>query len=311
MSRKVRDAAQDVVEAQVRSALRSYLADVRDVTLAYVRGPSGSVLTAAVGDGLPGLGVSAGRWATGVDAGVVEAVRAAFAMVWSRYTDRDLTLTAPALAAMEEYVTVVRDRLVRGTYFGVTVYEESFDAVRRSLAQAVAQGWSREQLAGRIAAELGWEQDGPYWRGVKEQADSQIDGLLDALGEPGTPAREWARLNDPQVARWREERNLAIRHLDAERSVWQTRAELIARTESTGVATFGAEAALSAEGATAKTWVATRDARTRESHRVADGQTVPLGAPFTVGNSLLMRPGDPAGPVGEVAACRCTIIGGD
>jgi hypothetical protein len=29
-----------------------------------------------------------------------------------------------------------------------------------------------------------------------------------------------------------------------------------------------------------------------------------------VGTALLQFPGDPSGPVDEIAACRCTIVGG-
>lgn len=57
-----------------------------------------------------------------------------------------------------------------------------------------------------------------------------------------------------------------------------------------------------------KTWVATEDARTRETHSKADGQTVPLKKRFHVGKSWLMFPGDPNGPPGEVINCRCVPV---
>jgi hypothetical protein len=56
-----------------------------------------------------------------------------------------------------------------------------------------------------------------------------------------------------------------------------------------------------------KEWQATPDQRTRETHRIADGQRVPLTAPFQVGGASLMFPGDPTGPVGELANCRCSL----
>ena len=315
-SRRIRDRAETMLHDVLAAALRSYLRDVQRAALDGLPPVLTAAAAAPVLDPLPGgdvptLGASAGRWAAGVEAGTAEAVRAAFAMVWARYTDRDLSLTSPALSAMEAYVLGVRDRLVRGTHFGVTVYGESFEAVRRSLAQSVAQGWTRQELAARIAAELSWEGNGSYWREVQARADLAIDTALDALGPPGTPAREWSRLNDRAVQALRDERNLAIRHLDAERSVWQTRAMLISRTESTGLTTYSAQAALQAEDVATKVWMATNDARTRPSHRAADGQEVPLQSAFVVGGAAMQRPGDPAGPVAESAACRCTIIGGD
>lgn len=51
----------------------------------------------------------------------------------------------------------------------------------------------------------------------------------------------------------------------------------------------------------------TPDARTRETHRDADGQRVRVGEPFTVGDAKLDYPGDPVGPPGEVINCRCSM----
>ena len=54
-----------------------------------------------------------------------------------------------------------------------------------------------------------------------------------------------------------------------------------------------------------KTWVATLDDRTRDSHVALDGETVPLDEPFSNG---LMYPADPDGKPAEVYNCRCTMI---
>lgn len=56
-----------------------------------------------------------------------------------------------------------------------------------------------------------------------------------------------------------------------------------------------------------KTWRGIPDARIRESHRAATGETVPLGAAFTVGGSMLRFPNDPEGPPSETRGCRCRI----
>ena len=53
-----------------------------------------------------------------------------------------------------------------------------------------------------------------------------------------------------------------------------------------------------------KRWVATKDDRTRKSHRRMDGETVDWDKPFSNG---LMYPGDPSGPGAEVYQCRCTL----
>lgn len=90
----------------------------------------------------------------------------------------------------------------------------------------------------------------------------------------------------------------------------QSRAVLIARTESgifwhAGGRTQGEEA-----GARSHTWLATRDERVRDSHRAADGQCRPIDQPYDVGGASLLHPLDPNGPIEEIANCRCTEIFG-
>jgi uncharacterized protein with gpF-like domain len=55
-------------------------------------------------------------------------------------------------------------------------------------------------------------------------------------------------------------------------------------------------------------WLSSRDSKVRPDHAAADGQTRPVGLPFTVGGVELMYPGDPVGPPGEVVNCRCTML---
>jgi len=61
-----------------------------------------------------------------------------------------------------------------------------------------------------------------------------------------------------------------------------------------------------------KRWVASGDARTRESHLVAHmrylDNPIPVSEPFHVGGSLLMYPGDPNGVPAEIINCRCTSV---
>jgi HK97 family phage portal protein len=88
------------------------------------------------------------------------------------------------------------------------------------------------------------------------------------------------------------------------------RATTIARTEVisayNGAATQGA-AALPADVVAGQEWIATRDARTRESHAAADGQVVAIGAPFDVGGHELAYPGDPNGGARNTVNCRCAV----
>ncbi len=87
----------------------------------------------------------------------------------------------------------------------------------------------------------------------------------------------------------------------------RARGLVIARTE-----VHSASQAAHAEALTAldvpdvrNEWVAAADLRTRDSHRIADGQIREQGKPFDVGAAKLMHPGDPTGPPEEIIQCRC------
>ena len=95
---------------------------------------------------------------------------------------------------------------------------------------------------------------------------------------------------------------------DAIFGVSRQRGALIARTETHGAANYGADGAARATGLKLrKEWVAAEDERTRESHRLADGETVDMDQSFIVGGEQLMYPGDPAATAGNVINCRCGI----
>ena len=90
---------------------------------------------------------------------------------------------------------------------------------------------------------------------------------------------------------------------------WANRATTVARTEAIGALNAGRTEAFKAladedpDTDYERVWLATEDHRTRPTHRVADGQRVPLGSPFSVGGFDLMFPGDPSGPPQEIINC--------
>lgn len=55
-----------------------------------------------------------------------------------------------------------------------------------------------------------------------------------------------------------------------------------------------------------RAWVAHHDTKTRETHRLADGQERPLGTDFVVGGAPMRFPGDETAPPGEWINCRCS-----
>lgn len=86
-----------------------------------------------------------------------------------------------------------------------------------------------------------------------------------------------------------------------------SRAKTIARTEGHRIqqtSTRDAQYAAKKRGAdVVRMWDATLDGRTRDSHRMVDGEIRELDEEFSNG---LMFPGDPSGSAAEVVNCRCT-----
>ncbi len=301
----------DEIEAlladETGKAVRIFL---RELTEAAIRPDA---LTASIepselpGQGPITLGQTAGWWAQVVNSQLMPSIRKAWEMAYRRF--RGGQVVATSIDALPEFVQTVRDRLVQG--LTPPVFEDSFDRIRASIVQSAAQGWTRPQLAQRIAAELSWEDQAPYWRDVLGHADNRIDQILDPLGPPGTPARDWAQHHDPAVQALRDDRNRAIRHLDAEQSHWKTRADRIARTESTAAQNNAALQALQDEDWVSKEWLATHDSRTRPEHAALHGQRRSISDPFVVDGIELQYPGDPSAPAGMVVNCRCAVIGSD
>lgn len=56
-----------------------------------------------------------------------------------------------------------------------------------------------------------------------------------------------------------------------------------------------------------KTWYSILDKKTRPSHWLAWGQTVPIDEPFIIGGCEMMCPCDSSAPAEEVANCRCVM----
>lgn len=89
------------------------------------------------------------------------------------------------------------------------------------------------------------------------------------------------------------------------------RAETVARTEVINASNAGAYwGALETGVVKRKQWLSIMDTRTRDNHMTANMQTVDFPAPFMVGGSMLMWPGDSSqgAPAQEVINCRCTLL---
>lgn len=301
-----RHAAETTLIEDTDLAVRRFLADTSRAARAAV---DRSALVAA---GTPVEPVTLGAferfWLAALAAGSVEARIRDIWLAGFRVTS-DLHVVSTSLDAIPAYMASVSDRLVRGLI--PPLPEDAFNHVRLVITQATSLGWSTPQTSQRIAEELSWETHGPYWRTQLTRTETAIDRILDPLGRPGTRAREHARLHDPHVRALQADRSAIVRRLDAERSYWATRAERIARTETTGAYNAGAVVALQQERVPCKEWMATHDARTRPEHAHADGQIVRMGHTFQVGGFAAWMPGDPNLPPELSVHCRCTVTGAD
>jgi hypothetical protein len=96
----------------------------------------------------------------------------------------------------------------------------------------------------------------------------------------------------------------------------RSRAALIARTETHNAASYAHHqyhTILQDSIGTkmVKRWSATNDARTRNAHSIANGQTVPMDEPFIVDGAEMMHAGDPNGGARNNVNCRCVILYAD
>ena len=302
--RMLRDAEAEMGDAS-DDAMRLFLRRIREAALPSLTAAN-PPLPRATSD-LFTLGQMHEWWEEAVDEHVIGTVGRMWAA--GRASSTDLPASSRSLDAAGGYLATVRDRLSRTAQ--PTIPEEAFNTVRVALADEVARGSTTAEISRRIGAELQWTgQDVGFWTERRDGLTSEISRILDPLGPPGTEAREAARLSDPRVRQLQQQRSDIVQRLDRDRSQWQTRAERIARTETTGAYNAGAQQAFYDEGAGVKMWIATPDASTRDSHLDASGQCVAIDDTFDVGGEQLVMPGDPGGPPGEIINCRCTMVAG-
>lgn len=87
----------------------------------------------------------------------------------------------------------------------------------------------------------------------------------------------------------------------------KVRAEVIARTETTRAAGFGAQEAMQQGNVERKQWISSRDAFVRDAHAELDGQIVEADKPFTWEGNTAMYPGGFAKAALSIN-CRCISV---
>lgn len=189
------------------------------------------------------------------------------------------------------------------------------EATRNALTQGVREGWGTQKQLRAFRDSIGLTtrqmQAVNNYRRLLEEGSSEA--LTRALRD---------RRFDPTVRRTIEEGDLLSqeqieRMVDRYRARYLTyRAETIARTETLRVSAQAREAAMEqqlrntgiARARVRRVWIATMDARTRDTHVGLNGQSVTMDEAFlSPSGALLMYPGDPTAPPEEIINCRCSV----
>lgn len=217
--------------------------------------------------------------------------------------------TLEKIAASTKALEGVRERGVLDLIFDLGKFTLSLVTDLLGLHQ-VALETAAAQFAEEIGADDPWTMESPAVQAFLKARENRIKDAsaaifaeIQATLEEGLAAGETM---DQLAARVRE----AFNGLSKERS------EMIASTE-TGAA-YGAArfASMKGLGIDTKMWLSAQDGRVRDTHVVADGQTVGIDEPFLVRNGdgiveELMYPGDSAGSASNVIRCRCVVVPGE
>ena len=139
-----------------------------------------------------------------------------------------------------------------------------------------------------------------------------------ALGESRSPFAQ--RFSELQRSSWNMLLPVTLRRLRlyeiAEETaiLWlfsASRAERAARSTTNSLYSCQKFEQLKQQGYKYKQWHTIMDGRERDTHAIANGQTVPIDQPFIVGGFRMMFPRDMTygAPLREIINCRCSITG--
>jgi hypothetical protein len=194
------------------------------------------------------------------------------------------------------------DRAFTAAAFGAADPSEGMRGAFLALVLArLMDGFPRRALA-----EVRWELDtGMAARESVARLRERVARVLDVDAASRELRAEMADAGGEELTRLQR---LAAEARRLGQGIWQQWARRAARTETGAGWNAGTFAGGQASGRLlAKVWWSRGDDRVRDTHRRAHGQVQPYGAPFAIGESALMYPGDPNGPVDEVVNCRCVL----
>lgn len=190
------------------------------------------------------------------------------------------------------------------------------EAVRRALIRALREGKGTQSVARAFRNAIG----------LTAYQQDAVDSYRDLLERNSAAALDRAlrdRRYDPGLERaLAADEPLSDARIDAMVDRYSARylamrAETIARTETTRVLNTARQETTEKvieesgipEDEVVRTWAATDDARTRDTHAAMDGQERGLNEPFeSPSGALLKFPGDPDAPPEETINCRCAVL---
>ncbi|MFD8710395.1 phage portal protein [Streptomyces anulatus] len=202
----------------------------------------------------------------------------------ARATDMDVA-TGPA--GWEERIKV-RD-IFDGAYWR--------RATRAALRPFVERAWRR----GAVSISPSFDLDEPDVAGALDDRVDELAGQVTATTEQVLRSQLLAH----GVAEGESVPELRARIQAVFANLSDYRATMIARTETVGGYSAASHMAALDAGAVRKTWVSTDDARTRRTHKAAQGSTVPMNKRFALTESRW--PADPAAPANQSIQCRCAL----
>lgn len=225
------------------------------------------------------------------------------------------------------------DRIRRhGANLVTRIVEDQRTSLRKAISEGLDKGANPRDVAVEIAGPFD-ARAGRRQGGIIGLTDSQREYVANAQREllSGNPSEMRKYLNREARLRSFDDDVLAAitsgKPLDPSKvqqivgryndSLLKARADLISRTETMQAVNLGRhessqqtmrEAGITEDQVT-RTWRSTKDKRTRDSHRVMDGQQVtgfdqPFRSPSGAG---LRYPGDPEAPLSETIQCRCVV----
>ncbi|WP_328856902.1 phage minor head protein [Williamsia herbipolensis] len=291
---RLRVLAEQRIEYAVGVAISRWLEELQRVIVAEAGGLLGQSLTAAPSgfdpsiQAIEAVTASYERWRTDTQQLILPSVEVAFGEAFRQARAGSEFSTN---RAQTEFLATVSDRL---KIWPAGAFEE----LRPELLEAISEGETIEQIRDRVGEVLGINAESRRIRADIGVVDAELTD--DTL----TPHER----RDLRATR----RDLWEAHA-ASLKEWEWKARRIARTESQGAVQGGRLAAMSAMAQASgdrwyKRWVATDDERVRATHRVADGQVVPIDGLFRVGGFMLPHPAAPITIAPhETINCRCTL----